>query len=113
MSKETDKKGREGYSQYPGCPECGHAMVWTSAFPGSEYACLPCNVDVPMFNCLPKVWRAKKAMAEKKKRWGMDLSVIGLRIGGGTCAMCKDGKCKYCKNADNKNYKFKYWKKNL
>ena len=111
--KEITKETRNDYGQYPACPLCDQAMVCTFSFPGNESACLPCDTLAPMFNSLEKVWRQDRTMAKKKKLWSEDLSVIGRRIGGATCAMCEDGKCKYCKNASNKNYQFKFWKKNL
>lgn len=31
------------------CPDCGEPMVWTFIFPGSEWFCLNCKGDFPMF----------------------------------------------------------------
>ena len=48
---------KEKKVEYPKCPDCGKAMVWTFSFPHKEYACLPCNRTVPMFNSLEKILR--------------------------------------------------------
>ena len=109
---ELNKEERKDYGQYPKCSGCGQAMVFTFAFPYKEYACLPCDIAVPMFHGLEKIWRHDKTMARKKKLWQEDLSVIARRDGGAECAVCKDESCKYCKNSADENYKFKYWKKN-
>lgn len=99
--------------EYPKCPDCGQAMIWTYAFPYKEYACLPCDQTAPMFNGLKKVKRSDKYMYAKKCKWQNDLTVIARTIGGAGCGVCKNGSCKYCKMANDKNYKFKYWKTNL
>ena len=107
---ELTKEKRKGYGEYPKCPECGYAMVWTFSFRYKEWACLPCYVTAPMFHGFDKVWRNIKYMDAKKRLWQRDLSVIARTEGGATCAVCNDKTCKWCKDADNKNYKFTYWK---
>ncbi len=101
---------KEKKVEYPKCPDCGKAMVWTFSFPHKEYACLPCNRTVPMFNSLEKILRYPESVKAKKKKWQRDLSVIGRTLGGGTCTVCKDGSCEWCKDAANPDYKFEYWK---
>lgn len=71
--------------EVPECPSCGEGMVWTFAFPGKEWACLPCNQHEPMFNGLPKIQVAEEQIDHKKESWSRDLHVIALRYGGGRC----------------------------
>lgn len=96
--------------KYPICNMCGFAMVWTFAFRGCEYACLPCDNAVPMHNGLDKEERQDSQMKAKKNKWSEELSIIGRRFGGGQCALCEDRSCELCKKTDDKNYAFKYWK---
>jgi hypothetical protein len=99
--------------KYPICPECGNAMVWSFAFRGCEYVCLPCDYAASMFNGLEEEERSVNYMNSKKAKWQKELSVIGRRQGGGECAICKDGSCEWCKRANDKNFEFKVWKVRL
>lgn len=104
MTKEV----QETKGEYPQCPHCKNAMVWSFAFNGCEYACLPCNYGAPMFNGLNKVQRSNKYMDEKRRKWSDDIHAIP---NGGRCVSKSKGEpCDVC---DNPNYEFKYWKKNL
>lgn len=96
--------------EYPACRNCGNAMVWSFAFSGCEYVCLPCDEGEPMWNSRPKLERQVSSMEAKKRKWQEELTILGRRVGGGTCAVCKDHSCKWCKLSDNKDYKFKIWK---
>jgi len=100
-------------SKYPICRMCGNAMVFTFAFRGCEYACLPCDNAVPMFNSLEQEERQESHMKAKKEKWSEELSIIGRRFGGGQCALCDDRSCELCKKTDDENYTFKYWKSRI
>ena len=110
--REITKEKRKGYAEYPKCPNCGNAMVFTMSFKYKEWACLPCNETDEFFPYNPKIWRSIKYMDGKKNKWAEELSVIARRSGGGECAVkgCKEGNCDLCKKAADKDYKFKYWK---
>ena len=112
---ELNKEKKKSKSEYPQCSNCNNAMVWSFAFIGCEWVCLPCDYAVPMFNGLKKIYRNDEAMADKKRKWQEELSVIARRHGGGSCGVdgCKNGSCKLCKKTADKNYKFKIWKSNL
>lgn len=99
--------------EYPACINCGNAMVWSFAMSGCEYVCLPCDEGVPMWNGRPKLSRSVDYMNAKKHKWSLELSIISRRFGGGSCAVCGDGSCKYCVATADPNYEFKYWKKNV
>lgn len=96
--------------EYPACSECGNAMVWSFAFSGCEYVCLPCDTAVPMWNSNHKVERTVRHMDAKKRLWREELSILGRRYGGGRCAICQDESCQLCKKTKDPNYQFKVWK---
>ena len=92
----------------PVCPECGGMMVFTFAFIGQEYACLPCG-------------RTEEFMTRKsefplkdhdalKKLWKDDLHWLALRKGGATCREHDQRGCKVCAPLD---YKPKYYLSNV
>lgn len=110
---EITKEKREGYAEYPQCPNCGQAMVFTMAFPYQEWACLPCDEVDEFFPRNTRIWRSIKYMDAKKRKWGEELSVIARRSGGGECAVdgCVNGSCSLCKKARDRNYTFRYWKR--
>lgn len=103
----------EKKSEYPECPRCEQAMVWSFAMSGCEYVCLPCWEGVPMWHGRPKLERSDRYMAEKKRKWSTELSIMARRWGGASCAICDDGSCWLCKLTDDKGYKFKILGKNL
>ena len=97
-------------SEYPECPSCGQAMVFTMAFPYQEYACLPCNETDEFFPKNERVLRSIKYMDAKKKKWSDELHRISCIeiVNYGKCTYKeKNGKCSIC---DNKHFQFKYWK---
>lgn len=99
--------------EYPACGNCGSAMVFSFAKRGCEWVCLPCDEGEPMFNSQPKLERTIKHMVAKKRKWSLELSIIGRRFGGGECAVCRDGSCDICIATADVNYKFKIWRKNI
>lgn len=96
--------------EYPACPNCSNAMVFSFAMRGCEYVCLPCYEGVGMFNGQPKLERTVKYMVAKKRKWSLELSIIARRFGGARCAICEDKSCNICIATADKNYRFKYWK---
>jgi len=112
---EITKEKREDYAEYPACPNCGNAMVFTMSFPYKEWACLPCGETDEFFPRNKEIWRNIKAMDSKKRKWREELSIIARHIGGGKCAVegCENGSCELCRKAADKNYQFKFWKSNL
>lgn len=107
---EINKDKNEDYGEYPKCPKCGNAMVFTFAFPYKEWACLPCDTQDEFFPRNPKIRRSIKYMDAKKRKWSEELNIIARRFGGGKCAV--EG-CEICKKAADEKYQFKYWKINL
>lgn len=95
--------------EYPACPSCGNAMVYSFAMMCCEYVCLPCYEGVPMFNSEPKLERSVAHMDAKKREWSMELSIIARRFGGARCALCDDASCEICLNTANPDYRFKIW----
>lgn len=96
--------------EYSACPNCNNAMVFSFAKRGCEYVCLPCDEGEPMFNSRPKLKRTVKHMQSKKRKWSLELSIIGRRFGGGECAVCADYSCDICMATADKDYQFKIWR---
>jgi len=95
--------------EVPECPECGRGMVWTFAFPYNEYACLPCGT-MDEFCCRgSRIEVDKQANERKKVRWDEELHVIAIRNG----AECIRKDCEWCGKDEDRQYKFKYYLKNV
>lgn len=100
-------------AEYPKCPNCHNAMVFTFSFPHKEYACLPCNETDEFFPYNEKEVRTIKHMDSKKRLWGDELHRIAMLLNGdgARCGRLADtGKCHVC---DNEGFEFKIWKSRL
>ena len=86
----------------PRCPNCGEGMVYTFAFAFKEYACLPCGTTEE-FICKKEEFNAEE-IEKKKELWKKDLHVLGIKKGGGLCALGSE--CDICPDIENYQYKF-------
>ena len=91
----------------PKCPNCGGGMVYTFAFRGQEYACLPCG-KTEEFLCKKEEFD-KEEIEKKKELWKKDLHILGVTKGRGHCALGSE--CDLC--PDKENYKFEYYLKGV
>lgn len=90
--------------EVPKCPTCKEGMVSTMSFPGKEYACLPCGTSDEFFCHNERIEVEDTIIEDKIEKWGDDMHVLGVTIGGGKCT-AED--CKLC--ADLDNYVHKYY----
>jgi len=92
----------------PICPRCNGGMIETFAFPGKEWACLPCGTTDTFFSVNPRGKFGAYEHQQKKAAWADDLHYLGMTLG--RSAICARDVCKIC--ADIANYKTTHYKTN-
>lgn len=101
------------------CPKCRKPAIFTFAMAYKEFGCVECNVwgeflgsGFPEVDATPELLRLQR---QRKKKWDKDLDYIAAHHGGATCVHTRkpllECDCKHHKFL--KNYKPKYWKKEV
>lgn len=100
----TKKTAGPEMVELPVCPSCNGPMIFTFAFRGKEFACLPCNETDEFFCMNDKRMFPKEEVEALREKWSDDLHRIGATYGGGTCTKAVCGIC------PPHPYEFKFWK---